>query len=85
MQTSFTLKDSVGKVKSTGSFKYNDNGELTVYTNTTITKDSTTTKVTKYTYDAHDELGNWTQLTERDDKGKATKIVKQVYTYRKKE
>ena len=85
LQTSFTLKDSVGKVKSTSSYEYNDKGEQTEVSNTNITKDSTTTKVTKYTYDAHDEQGNWTQRTEWDDKGKATKIVKKTYTYRKEE
>ena len=79
----FTSKDSVGKVKSTSAVKYNDKGEQTESSNTTITKDSTTTKVTKYTYDAHDDMGNWTQRTEYDDKGKATKITKRVYTYRK--
>ena len=81
----FTSKDSVGKVKSTSSVKYNDKGEQTENSNTTITKDSTTTKVTKYTYDAHDDTGNWTQRTEWNDKGKATKITKRVYTYRKEE
>ncbi len=81
----FTSKDSVGKVKSTSSAKYNDKGEQTEFSNTTITKDSTTTKVTKYTYETHDEMGNWTQRTEWNDKGKATKITKRAYTYRKEE
>ncbi|MDP9229125.1 MAG: hypothetical protein M3O67_00465 [Bacteroidota bacterium] len=81
----FTLKDSVGKVKSTSSAKNNDNGEQTEISNTTITKDSTTTKVTKNTYDAHDDMGNWTQSTTWDDKGKATKIAKRTYTYSKQE
>ncbi len=81
----FTAKDSLGKVKSTSSAKYNDKGEQTEFSNTTITKDSTTTKVTKYTYDTHDDIGNWTQRTEWNDKGKAAKITKRVYTYRKGE
>jgi len=81
----FTAKDSLGKIKSSSSAKYNDKGEQIEFSNTTITKDSTTTKVTKYTYDAHDENGNWTQRTEWNDKGKATKITKRVYTYRKEE
>lgn len=79
----FTGKDSTGKVKSTSSAKYNDKGEQTEFSNTTISKDSTTTKVTKYTYETHDDMGNWTQRTEWNDKGKATKITKRVYTYRK--
>jgi hypothetical protein len=85
LQTSFTLKDSVGKVKSSSASKYNDKGELTEASNTDVVKDSTTTKVTKYTYDSHDDMGNWTQRTTWDDKGKATKIIKRAYTYRSKE
>ena len=81
---SFTMKDSVGKVKNTSTAKYNDKGEQTEYSNTDITKDSTTTKVTKYTYESHDDMGNWTQRTTWDDKGKATAITKRTYTYRKK-
>lgn len=79
----FTTTDSVGKVKSTSSAKYNDKGEQIEFSNTTITKDSSTTKVTKYTYEAHDDKGNWTQRTEWNDKGKATKITKRTFTYRK--
>ena len=85
MQTGFTVKDSVGTVKSTSTFKYNDKGERTEVSNTNITKDTTTTKVTKFTYESHDETGNWTQRTAWDDKGKATKIVKRTYVYRNKE
>ncbi|HEX7844630.1 MAG TPA: hypothetical protein VF476_02450 [Chitinophagaceae bacterium] len=85
LQTAFTVKDSVGKVKSSSTSKYNDKGEMTESSNTNVTKDSTTTKVTKYSYDTHDDQGNWTQRTEFDDKGKATRIVKRVYNYRKKE
>lgn len=83
--TGFTGKDSVGKVNSTGTVKYNEKGEQIESTNTDITKDSTTTKVTKYTYESHDENGNWTQRTEWDDKGKAKKITKRTYTYRKED
>jgi hypothetical protein len=78
------MKDSTGKVKSSSSYKYNDKGEQVEASNTNITKDSTTTTVTKYTYEAHDEMGNWTQRTTWDDKGKATAVTKRTYTYRKK-
>ena len=84
MQTGFTVKDSVGKMKSSSTSKYNDKGEQIESSNTNVGKDSTTTKVTKYSYESHDDTGNWTQRTEWNDKGKATKIVKRVYTYRKK-
>lgn len=81
-QVAFTLKDSVGKVKSSSAMKYNEKGEQVEVSRTNVTKDSTTTKVTTYTYDAHDEQGNWTQRTEYDDKGKPKKVVKRVYSYR---
>ncbi len=84
LQVMFTIKDSVGKTKQTYASKYNDKGETTENTNTTITKDSTTTKVTKFTYETHDDMGNWTQRTTWNDKGKATAIVKRTYAYRKK-
>jgi hypothetical protein len=83
LQTGFTLKDSVGKVKNSSTSKYNDKGEQTERTNTNVIKDSSITTVTKFTYEAHDDMGNWTQRTEWNDKGKATKIVKRTYTYRK--
>ena len=85
LQTSFSLKDSVGKLKNSSATKYNDKGEQIEVSNTNVTKDSSTTKVTMYKYDAHDEMGNWTQRTEWNDKGKATKITKRTYTYRKTE
>ena len=84
LQLSFIIKDSVGKEKQSYASKYNDKGEQTENTSTTITKDSTTTKVTKYTYESHDDMGNWTQRTTWDEKGKATAITKRTYTYRKK-
>lgn len=85
MQTGFTLKDSVGKVKNSSARKYNDKSELMEETETNIKNDSTVVKVTKYTYDAYDTNGNWTQRTALDEKGKPTKVVKRVYAYRKSE
>ncbi|HEV8270603.1 MAG TPA: hypothetical protein VGQ04_04815 [Chitinophagaceae bacterium] len=35
-----------------------------------VGKDSTITTVTKYTYESHDDMGNWTQRTTWNDKGK---------------
>lgn len=81
---SATTKDSVGKVKNTNVAKYNDKGEQTEYTYTDMTKDTTKTTITKYTYESHDEMGNWTQRTTWNDKGKATGIVKRTFVYRKK-
>lgn len=84
-QLSFSFKDSVGVVKNSSSNKYNDKGEQVESSNTNVGKDSTTTKVTKYTYDSHDDMGNWTQRTTWDEKGKATAITKRTFTYRNKE
>lgn len=83
LMVSSTLKDSVGNVKQRYTAKYNNKGELVENANTEITKDSTTTKIKKFTYESHDEMGNWTQRTEWDDKGKAVKIIKRTYEYRK--
>jgi len=85
LQMSFTFKDSVGVVKNSSSTKYNDKGEQIEISNTNVGKDSTTTTVTKFTYDAYDEMGNWTQRTTWNDKGKATKISKRTINYRAKE
>jgi hypothetical protein len=85
LQTGFTVKDSVGKVKFSNVNKYNDKGEQTESSATTVGKDSTTIKVMKYTYETHDEQGNWTQRTTWDDKGKAIRITKRALTYRNKE
>ncbi|HLF47498.1 MAG TPA: hypothetical protein VI548_13800 [Chitinophagaceae bacterium] len=82
MFLSFTVKDSVGKVKSSSNAKYNDKGEQIEISNTNIGKDSTTTTVTKYTYESHDEMGNWTHRTTWNEKGMATKMVTRKYTYR---
>ena len=85
LQTSFTMKDSVGKLKSSAAYKYNDKGEQVEVSNTNVTKDSSTTTVTKYTYNTHDEMGNWTERTAWNDKGKATAVARRTYTYKKKE
>lgn len=80
-----TDKDSTGKIKLTSFAKYNDKGEQIEITKTIVGKDSTVTKFTKYTYDAHDEMGNWTHRTTWNDKGMATKMVMRKFTYRNKE
>lgn len=85
LQMSATMKDSVGKVKSSSASKFNDKGEQIEMSSTNVTKDSSVTTVTRYTYDSHDASGNWTQRTTWNDKGKATKIIKRTYTYRKEE
>lgn len=84
MQVGSTAKDSSGK--ETFSFKadLNDKGDIIKSTTTNVGKDSTTTDLTTFKYDSYDDEGNWTQRTTYNDKGKATKVVKRVYTYYKK-
>jgi hypothetical protein len=82
---SSNMKDSVGKSKNNYAAKYNDKGEIIESSNTNITKDSTTVKTKKFTYESHDDQGNWTQRTEWDDKGKAVKAIKRTYVYKKAE
>jgi hypothetical protein len=82
LMMSSVTKDSVGNVKNKWAAKYNDKGELIETSNTNFKKD-TTTKVKTFTYDTHDETGNWTQRTEWNDKGKAVKTVRRTYAYRK--
>jgi hypothetical protein len=84
MMVSSVMKDSVGNVKNKWSAKYNEKGEQIETSNTRIQKDTTTT-IKTYTYDTHDEMGNWTQRTEWNDKGKAAKAVKRTIVYRKSE
>ena len=78
-------KDSSGKVTYMYKAELDDKGNVAKQTETNITKDSTTTKVTSFKYDSFDEQGNWTQRTKYDDKGKATQVTKRSYTYYKKE
>ena len=85
LQIATTAKDSSGKVNYTFKAELNDKNDISKVTTTTITKDSTTTKVITYKYDSYDTDGNWTQRTAYDEKGKATKVVKRTYTYYKKD
>lgn len=82
MFLSSTTKDSVGTVKNSNSSKYNDKGEQIESSFTNVGKDSTTTTITKYTYESHDEMGNWTHRTTWNEKGMATKMVMRKFTFR---
>ncbi len=76
------IKDSVGNIKSRTSYTYNAKGELIEETKTETIQGGSTTTITKYTYENHDERGNWTQRTTWDNLGRATKIVQRIYSYR---
>ena len=83
-----TSKDSVGKVTYSNKIELNDKNdaaksdEKNVTTDPKTKKDSTKNTVTTYTYDGWDSHGNWTQQTSINEKGKPTKIVKRIITYK---
>jgi hypothetical protein len=77
------IKDSVGKETFSSDLKLDDKNNVIESTTKEVTKDSTTNKTTKYSYDSSDDKGNWTQRTEMDEKGKPVKIVKRTITYYK--
>ena len=87
--TGQTNKDSSGKEVSKSTAKVDDKGNQVEFSRTSTMKDektqkdSTTTKVTTYTYASYDENGNWTERTTIED-GKPTKIIKREFTYYKK-
>jgi hypothetical protein len=81
-------KDSVGKVTYTSKVALNDKkdeakvDETIVSTDPKTKKESTKNTITTYTYDGWDDHGNWTQQTTINDKGKPTRLVKRIITYR---
>jgi hypothetical protein len=77
--------DSAGKMINETRVKVNDKGDMTEMNSTNVTKDSTINKKETFTYESYDDNGNWTQRTAYDEKGKATKILKRVITYYKKD
>lgn len=85
MLVNSTGKDSSGKVTFMYKAELDNKGNVAKQTETNITKDSTTTKVSSFKYDSFDEQGNWTQRTKYNDKGKAVQVTKRSYTYFKKD
>ncbi|MEO8860633.1 MAG: hypothetical protein ABI358_04375 [Ginsengibacter sp.] len=81
-------KDSVGKTTYSSKIKLNDKRDIVKLDETTVTvdpktkKDSTKNAVTTFTYETWDPHGNWIQQTSINEKGKPTKIVKRVVTYK---
>lgn len=76
--------DSVGNETFSSSVKRDNKNNVVETTTKNVTKDSTTNKVVKYTYETFDENGNWTQRTELDESGKPVKVTKRTITYYKK-
>ncbi len=83
-----TSKDSLGKVTYSGKLTLNEKRDAAKLDETTVTKDPKTKKdstkntSTSYTYENWDNHGNWTQQTSLNEKGKPTKIVKRIFTYK---
>jgi hypothetical protein len=81
-------KDSVGKKTYSSTVKLNDKKdiikleEMTVTTDPKTKKDSTKNTVTTFTYEAWDPHGNWIQQTNINEKGKPSKIVKRIISYK---
>jgi hypothetical protein len=81
-------KDSVGKLTYSGIGVLNDQHNLSSYADTTINtdpktkKDTTVITANTYTYEDLDSNQNWIQRTTFNEKGKPTKIVKRIITYR---
>lgn len=82
LKTETLIKDMDGNAKSRTSYIYNEKGELTEQTKTENLGGVAEITVTRYTYDTHDENGNWTQRTAWNDQGKALQVVKRTYSYR---
>lgn len=77
------VKDSVGKLTYSSAVKLDDKNNVIERAAKTVTKDSTTDKVTRYKYNSFDDKGNWTERTEMDESGKPVKITKREITYYK--
>jgi YD repeat-containing protein len=75
--------DKAGKTLATYDYKYNDRGNLVEITVVEMTANGQKKTVTKDTYDEYDDKGNWVKRTLWDDKGKAIKVEKREFTYRK--
>ncbi len=77
------VKDSLGKLSYSSAVKLDDKNNVVEKSTRTVTKDSTTDKVTRYKYNSFDDKGNWTERTEMDESGKPLKITKREITYYK--
>jgi hypothetical protein len=75
---------SAGKMIYESKMKVNAKGDVVEMNSSSVSKDSTTQRKETYTSESYDDQGNWTHSTTNDDKGKATKIVKRVISYYKK-
>jgi hypothetical protein len=75
--------DKNGKTLATYDYKYNEKGYLVEITVVEMTATGEKKTVTKDTYQEYDDKGNWVKRTLWNEKGKAIKVEKREFTYRK--
>lgn len=79
---SYVQTDKNGKQIASYEHKYNDKGESIEETTVETTDEGEQKKIRRHTYNRYDEKGNWTKMTEWDDKGKAVSILAREFVYR---
>ncbi len=77
-----TSTDSVGKTTYTGKLLLNANKDDSLLNETEVTKGVSKTTISTYKYEDIDAKGNWTKQTTLNEKGKPTKIIKRIITYK---
>ena len=75
--------DKSGKLLAAYNYEYDDKGNLAEITVVEFTGNGEKTTVTKDTYEGYDSNGNWLKRTLWDANGKAFKVEKRAFTYRK--
>jgi hypothetical protein len=82
--TGFGWLDSSGVQRQDRTGEVNEKGWLSSLTDVRVLPTGDTmTIVESYTYDSMDEMGNWTQRTQKND-GKVVEVLKRTYTYYEK-
>ena len=81
-QIGATAKDSLGKLSQAVKIHLTAGKEPENVVETTYIKDSIINNSTSYQYKIWDKSGNWLEQTSFDEKGKAIKMTKRVFSYR---
>jgi len=80
-QISATAKDSIGMLSSEVKILLTDKKYPENMLEVTYFKDSTVKNYLSYKYESWDITGNWIRQTVLNDKGKAIKFVKRIFSY----
>ena len=81
-QVGAVAKDSMGKLSSVVKINLTNSKEPENVSETTYSGDSVIHNSTSYQYKIRDKTGNWLEQISIDEKTKAIKITKRVFTYR---